>query len=152
MRRRYSAVENTYNCFSWCFSQSNSLHFFISSLSCPERKIHSKFSNTGTAFATCFGSSTWYAFDFFGFGTTFKLLILKRVMKFNHKNRTHTHTAALIMTLLSRLVLPTKLISFLWYFFFLDLFFCFEYQPKFLLHFLYSAIFFGYNSLFISLS
>lgn len=59
---------------------------------------------------------------FFG-RITSKLLILKRVMKFNHKNRTHTLAAALIMMLLSRLALPTKLISFLWFFFLLRFFF-----------------------------
>lgn len=37
MKRSYSAVENTYNCFSWCFSdRSNCSHFFISSLSCVQ--------------------------------------------------------------------------------------------------------------------
>lgn len=150
MKRSYSAVENTYNCFSWRFSDgSNCSHFFISLLSCVQigefvqRALHGTTIEQllqWNSFST-FLSSCW---AFSSGRITSKLLILERVMKFNHKNRTHTHAAALIMMLLSRLALPTKLISFLW-FFLLD-FFCFEYEPKFLLHFLYSAIFFGYSS------
>lgn len=70
-------------------------------------------SYNGTVFQH-FLSSCW---AFSSGRITSKLLILERVMKFNHKNRTHTHAAALIMMLLSRLALPTKLISFLWFFF-----------------------------------
>lgn len=153
MKRSYSAVENTYNCFSWCFSdRSNCSHFFISSLSCVQsgefahRAARDKHSPASTMeqFFSIFGSTRLFhlflLFFFLG-RITSKLLILKRVMKFNHKNRTHTHAAALIMMLLSRLALPTKLISFFMIFLFARFFFCFEYEPKFLLHFFYSEFF-----------
>lgn len=134
MKRSYSAVENTYNCFSWRFSDgSNCSHFFISLLSCVQigefvqRALH------GTTIEqllqwNSFSTFSQQLLSFFSGRITSKLLILERVMKFNHKNRTHTHAAALIMMLLSRLALPTKLISFLW-FFLLD-FFLFRIRAK----------------------